>query len=236
MHATAVLLATAAALGAGHTLVGIDHSLPFVLLARAEGWSLRRLWVTTAACGLAHVLGSVLVGGVGIGLGAALGEIQGLERWRGVLAARLLVGLGLAYAAWGLWRALRGRRHVHPHAHADGTLHVHDHDHAAEHAHAHSAHGGRTLTTLGLFVVLVLGPCEALVPMLLAPAFDRSWWLVAGVAVVFAASTVATMLVLVTAGHLGLRLGRLPWLDRYVHAVSGVAIAASGVLVEALGV
>ena len=37
-----VLITTAAYLAFLHTLVGVDHSLPFVVLGKARGWSLRR--------------------------------------------------------------------------------------------------------------------------------------------------------------------------------------------------
>jgi sulfite exporter TauE/SafE len=235
-HATLVLLSTAATVGFVHTLVGVDHSLPFVVLARSQRWRLAKLLWVTAACGFAHVLSSVVIGSLGIALGAALGELQLIEEARGGLAARLLIGFGLAYMIWGIYRAQRGKRHQHAHAHADGTVHVHEHDHLGEHLHAHGERSVRTLTLLGLMVVFVLGPCEALIPMLLAPAFEHSWWLVAGVCGVFSAATLATMLVLVTIGHFGLSWKGGATFERHVHALSGFAIAMSGALIELLGV
>ena len=68
---SAVLIASAAGLGAFHTLVGVDHFLPFVLIAKARDWSVRKTLGVTAACGIAHVLSSVLLGTVGIALGMA---------------------------------------------------------------------------------------------------------------------------------------------------------------------
>ena len=55
-----VLLFSAASIGFVHTLIGIDHSLPFVVLGRARGWSLRKVWSITFLCGFGHVLSSVL--------------------------------------------------------------------------------------------------------------------------------------------------------------------------------
>jgi ABC-type nickel/cobalt efflux system permease component RcnA len=141
---------------------------------------------------------------------------------------------------WGIWRALRAKRHAHVHAHADGTVHLHEHDHQGEHVHVHAERAVRTLTIMGLVIVFVLGPCEALIPILLAPAFDGSWWTVAGVCSVFALATVGTMLALVTLGHYSVRWGTR-WraaasLDRYVHALAGFAIAASGLMIELFGV
>ncbi|HZO11847.1 MAG TPA: sulfite exporter TauE/SafE family protein [Polyangiaceae bacterium] len=235
-HATLILLGTAATVGFVHTLVGVDHSLPFVVLARSQNWPLRKLWLVTAACGAAHILSSVLIGTIGIAVGAALGELTWMEQFRGGLAARLLIGLGLAYMIWGFYRALRGKRHEHAHAHTDGTVHVHEHDHHGEHLHVHGSNRMRALTLVGLTLVFVLGPCEALVPMLLAPAFERSWFTVAGVCAVFGSATLVTMLALVTLGHLGLRFRASETLERHMHAMAGFAIAASGLMIELLGV
>lgn len=235
-HATFILLGTAATVGFVHTLVGVDHSLPFIVLARSQSWTVRKLWFVTGVCGVAHVLSSVLIGTIGIALGAALGKLAWIEEIRGGLAARLLVGFGLAYMVWGIYRALRDKRHAHVHAHSDGTIHRHEHNHHGEHLHVHAKAAVRTLTIMGLVIVFVLGPCEALIPILLAPAFDGHWWTVAGVCTVFGVATVGTMLGLVTLGHYSVRWHAPSALDRYVHALAGFAIAASGLIIELLGV
>ncbi len=236
---TLILLGTAATLGFVHTLVGVDHSLPFVVIARAQGWSLRRLLLITGACGLGHVLSSVVIGIVGIGLGVALRQVQWVEETRGGLAANLLIGFGLAYMVWGVYRGLRGKRHRHLHTHANGTQHDHDHSHLGDHLHVHEGARrgrGKALTVFALVVVFVLGPCEVLIPLLIVPAFEHSWWVVAAVVAVFAAATIGTMLGLVTLGHLGLRWRGLDSLDRYMHALAGGAIAASGLAIQLLGI
>ena len=63
-----LLLGSAASLAAVHTLIGVDHSIPFIVMGRARGWSLRRTLGVTGACGLVHVASSVLIGLVGVGL------------------------------------------------------------------------------------------------------------------------------------------------------------------------
>ena len=60
-EAIPILLSTAVGIAFIHTLIGIDHSLPFVVLARAQRWTMRRLMAVTALCGLGHVLGSILL-------------------------------------------------------------------------------------------------------------------------------------------------------------------------------
>lgn len=228
------LLATAAFIGTVHTLAGPDHYVPFIAMARARGWRAGRTAAVTLACGTGHVAGSVALGAVGIALGLALGRMEWIEAFRGEVAGWLLLGFGLAYAAWGLRQAWRKRPHRHWHGHEDGVVHDHQHGHAGEHAHVHGAGTGaaRTLTPWLLFVIFVFGPCEALIPVLMVPAAEGSWGRVALVAAVFAATTLATMTTVVLAAHLG--LSRLPLgpAERYAHALAGAALAACGAAIQ----
>ncbi len=179
-------------------------------------------------CGAGHVLASVVLGALGIALGWSLGGLAALDRVRGDLAAWLLLGFGLAYTAWGVRQALRDRPHSHWHAHADGTVHEHSHVHRREHAHLHQVEGGRRLTPWLLFLVFVLGPCEALIPLLMVPAARGSWLGVALVALVFGLVTLAAMLAAVTVGSLGLARLDLRPVERYAHALAGLAVATCG--------
>lgn len=145
MDAVWVLVSAAVGIGFVHTLIGIDHTLPFVVLGKARGWSLRRtLWIT-GLCGGGHVASSVLLGGAGIGIAifatgldtgeghhwmsGRVGAFETIEAVRGDLAAWALVAFGLTYAGWSLARRRRQQRHVH--AHAGGLVHAHEHPEAA---------------------------------------------------------------------------------------------------------
>lgn len=226
-----LLLATAASLGLIHALAGPDHYLPFIALARANGWPLAKTVRVTLLCGLGHVLASLLVGGLGIALGWSLGGIEVLQSVRGDLAAWLLIGLGLAYTAWGIRRAARDRPHRHWHAHADGVVHAHTHTHRGEHAHPHDAEAAGRVTPWVLFVALVLGPCETLIPLLMVPAARGSWSGVALVAAAFGLATLAAMVAAVVVGSLGLaRLDFRPAV-RHAHALAGLTVTACGVAI-----
>lgn len=229
----AVLCATAAAIGVVHTALGPDHYVPFIALARARRWSAARTAAITTACGLAHVGSSVLLGLGGVALGTALLHLERVEALRGDLAAWLMLGFGLAYAAWGVRRARRGGVHAHPHAHADGTRHAHDHDHAREHLHPHDS--GATTATVGwtLFLIFAFGPCEPLIPLLFYPAATSGLVQVALVVAVFAAATVATMLAAVFAGLAVDPRRAFPGLARWEHAVAGAVVALCGVAMTA---
>lgn len=235
-QATQVMLLAACAVAALHTLVGVDHYLPFVVLGRSRRWSLRKTLGITALCGLGHVLGSILIGLVGIGLGVAVDSLAVIEGARGSIAAWGLIAFGLVYASWSAVRAARGKTHAHVHAHHDGTVHHHGHDHQGEHAHAHPAPGRPALSTFALLVLFVLGPCEALIPLVMAPAFTQSWGLVLAVTGAFAAVTVGTMVAAVAVGSLGLHRISLGALERHANTMAGLAIAASGLAIQLLGI
>jgi sulfite exporter TauE/SafE len=227
-----ILVATAAMIGVLHTVIGPDHYVPFVAMAGARRWSLRRTLGITTVCGVGHVLGSMILGTLGIALGWAVGGLEWLEGIRGGVAAWLLLGFGLAYTAWGLRQAIRNRPHTHWHSHADGTVHDHTHRHREAHAHVHEAKVSqrrlRSATPWVLFVIFVFGPCEALIPILMVPAAAGSWWSVGLVVLVFGAVTVTTMLLAVTVGYLGISRLSLGRLERYSHALAGLTLVACG--------
>jgi len=52
----------------------------------------------------------------------------------------------------------------------------------------------------------------------------------------FGIVTVGTMLGLVTLAYYGLRLQRMHWIERHAHVMAGLAIAASGVAIQLLGI
>jgi len=230
-----VLLSTAIGIGFLHTLIGVDHSLPFVVLGRAQGWSVRKLLTITTLCGVGHVLSSVILGAVGIGLGVAAERLDWIESRRGEISAWLLIGFGLAYASWAFYRSMRNRPHRHVHFHTKEGIHAHEHRHESEHLHPHELNR-RAFTIWTLFIVFVFGPCEPLIPLLMVPALQHEWYAVVLVAVVFGVTTVGTMLAVVLAGFLGLRPSFFSFFERHVHVVAGLMIAASGIAIKAFGI
>ena len=229
------LLITAASTALLHTLIGVDHYLPFILLGRARRWTMRQTLSVTAWCGLGHVVGSIALGGIGIVLGTAVEKLEWVEGVRGELAAYGLITFGLVYAAVSAVRAARGHRHSHLHAHEDGTLHAHGHTHDSSHTHAHTMADRDTLSYWSLFIVFVLGPCEVLIPMFMLPASAHAWSLVWGVALVFSGVTVMTMLGCVALGVRGLEGKSFKPLERHANTLAGLAIAVSGLAVQWLG-
>jgi nickel/cobalt exporter len=245
-----LLILTAVSIGCIHTLLGPDHYVPFVAMGAARRWTTRKtLWVTSL-CGLGHVLGSVAIGLVGIGVGVSLHQLEWLEGLRGDAAAWLLTGFGLAYLAWGIKKAWRARPHTHPHFHGDGTLHEHTHGHEGLHLHPHvdlhphmrlhphphvAPQQVRSITPWALFVIFVLGPCEPLIPVLMYPASQHSVWGTVAVVLAFAAATIATMLTVVYLAARGLERLPLDTAERYSHALAGAALSLCGLGIVFLG-
>ncbi len=229
-HELLILIGTAAFIALTHTLVGPDHYVPFIVMAKARNWSPARTALITFLCGIGHVLSSIVLGVVGIAAGMALGGIELIEAMRGDIAAWLLTGFGLIYMVWGIRRAIRNRPHTHGHRHLSESDHSHEHTHDSEHAHVHDAK--KTLTPWILFTIFVFGPCEALIPMLMYPAARLGLAASAMVAAVFAAVTIVTMMGCVLAATFALRQVPLKGMERYSHAMAGAAVLLCGVLIR----
>ena len=231
-----------------HTLIP-DHWLPFVLVSRAEGWSVRRTISMTMLSALLHVslssaLGLVIVGaGLGaekavLGLGEALESITG---W-------MLVVFGVAYMLWFLARG--GHSHsfgMHPHHRPtdpdppDEEPHE-PHGIAGGHA-GHAAHAGHAglarpevrarrgrFSGYALTFIVGFNPCILVIPCLYGAA-QMSALTLAGVAVAFAVSTVGSMVAVTMLGLKGTARLTSPFLTRYGEAFSGALIALVGAAV-----
>jgi sulfite exporter TauE/SafE len=227
------LVWVAGVVGVIHTVLGPDHYLPFVAMARAGKWTNHKtLWITTL-CGLAHVGSSVALGLIGVAVGLAIGVMESAESARGEFAGWLLVGFGVAYTAWGVRQAVRHRPHSHWHTHGDGTCHIHAHDHIHDHAHVHDQQNpARAITPWVLFTIFIFGPCEPLIPILIYPAAKNSWIHVGLVVGMFTAATLVTMISCVFIGLWGLSGIRWKGVERYSHVLAGLAVTACGVAIK----
>lgn len=233
-----ILIITAASIAFLHTIMGPDHYLVFTAMGKARGWSLARTLRVTFLCGVGHVLGSVLLGVIGFLLGAELARLVAIEGLRGNLAGYALLAFGLVYFVWGLRRAWRNRTHSHVHAHGD-LVHTHEHGHHGDHTHVHTeesrSSARSSITPWALFILFVLGPCEALIPLFMYPAALQSGGLVVTVAIVFGVVTLLTMMLGVVLTSLGVERLKLPTPGRYAHAVAGASIVLCASAISFLG-
>lgn len=229
-----ILCGTAASLGFIHTLLGPDHYLPFIVMNRARKWSAAKTAWITFACGLGHVLSSVVLGLIGIAFGMAVMKLEAFEAFRGNLAAWALIGFGFAYMGWGIHRGVKNAPHRHLHLEDEGAP-VHSHTHDGEHHHHHESVSKANITPWILFTIFVLGPCEPLIPLLMYPAAKHSLSGTILVAVVFSAVTISTMMAIVMAASWGIRFASFNRLERWTHAFAGGAICLSGLAIQFLG-
>jgi nickel/cobalt exporter len=103
------LAGTAMTVALVHTLVGVDHYLPFIALSRAQNWSLKKTWFWTALCGLGHVLSSIVLAALASLAGWAATRLGAIDGFRGDMAAYFLIAFGIGYAIWGVWRLRKGQ-------------------------------------------------------------------------------------------------------------------------------
>jgi sulfite exporter TauE/SafE len=233
-NAIVLLSITAISLGFLHTVLGPDHYLPFIVLSQAKGWSVRKTMIITFLCGLGHVLSSVVLGLVGIGVGISVNKLVSVESFRGNIAGWLFIAFGLVYMVISIRNLIKKHRHSHSHYHFGGKRHEHDHDHFEQHTHIHEKETASTTPWI-LFLIFVFGPCEPLIPILMYPAAENNISGAIFVSVLFSVVTIGTMMSIVLAFKLGLSKINLKPLEKYNHLIAGSLIFFSGIAITFLG-
>lgn len=229
-----ILAVTAVSLGFFHTLMGPDHYLPFVVLSQAKKWSTKKTMLITFLCGLGHVLSSVVLGIIGIGIGISVNKLVSVESVRGNIAGWLFIAFGLVYTIISIRNLVRKKTHTHRHFHPGGLEHEHEHNHLKEHVHVHEEEIV-SATPWILFLIFVFGPCEPLIPLLMYPAAENNITGAIIVAILFSVVTIATMMSIVLVFKLGLTSINLKPLEKYNHVIAGSVILLSGVAIQFLG-
>jgi len=194
-------------------LAGPDHYLPFVAMSKSRNWSVLKTVNIVILCGLGHVLSSVILGLIGIAAGIAISGIEDIEGTRGNIAAWLLLSFGIVYMTWGLYRLWKKK--THSHAHENGEK--------------------KKMTFWILFTIFIFGPCEPLIPILMYPAAQHNYGAVAFISLLFALTTIATMLVVVLLMIRGISLINFQILEKYQHVLAGATIALCGAGIVFLG-
>jgi len=210
-----ILAITSLSLGFIHTLIGPDHYIPFIAMAKAGKWQLRKTIIITLLCGIGHILSSVLLGIIGIALGIAVTRLTAIEYLRGEIAGWFLLIFGLIYFLFGIYIALKNSHH--------------------EHFTINKNNKKANLTPWILFTIFVFGPCEPLIPLVMYPAAKGSILGLLLVTGIFGITTIATMLAIVIIASLGVNLMPMEKFERYMHALAGLAILLCGIAIKFLG-
>ena len=206
------LLAASAGVGVGHAILP-DHWVPLAVMGRARRYPLSKVARLSGLAGLAHVLLSVILGGVTIAVGLQFRST--VQSAQDTIIGCLLIATGLGFTVL----ELIGRGHSHdPAGHGHG------------HAHAHERRGIRGLAAVMVPFGAAASPDLTILPVFLAAA-------TAGVAtaigslVIFAAVTIGTIVGLTLAATTGGYQIRGQWLDRWGNAVTAVVLVVIGALV-----
>lgn len=206
------ILAGAALVSAVHGLLP-NHWAPFVLIGRAQQWTLSRTLKVMFAAGVAHMAVS---GGIAMAillLGVALHAL--VDPVAHLLPAVILAGTGMVYVGMDL------AHHHHPHHHAD--------------LHQQAAQGMTDrAATLALILSLALSPCEAMVPIFVGAAPFGNVWFVLLLTVLSGLATIAVMMVLGLLAWHGTRNIRFGWLAHHERLVIGALLLLLGIAVLGL--
>lgn len=228
-----LLIVTAASLGFIHTILGVDHYVPFIALSKSLNWSKIKTLTITSLCGVGHVLSTVVIGIIGIALGLSLSKLESIENARGEIAGWLLIVFGIAYTIYGIYNAKYKHSHAHHHSELNLT-HTHEHSHDnIEHKHIHKK--PEKISSWTLFIIFVFGPCEALIPVLMIPAANHSITGLILVTTIFGLATILTMIVMVLLGLYGIELLPHKKLEKHIHTLAGLTILICGIGVQFLG-
>jgi len=228
MTELSILLTTAISLAFIHTIIGVDHYIPFIVLSRSNNLSVKKTMFIVLVCGAGHILSSVALGFAGIALSTGVSVLVDIESVRGEIATYFLIAFGLVYTLYGVRRALKKKTHRHTAPDGHTVMHVHTKN---SHGHKHEGRNNMTNAFWGLFILFVFGPCEPLIPIIMYPATTQNTFALVTVTLSFAACTIATMLVVTFIGLKGVRLIKIDKLERFSHALAGGAILSCGLAV-----
>ena len=204
-----LLVAAVGAVGVLHTMVP-DHWAPIALLARQQRWSSRTTARFAVQAGTGHVVSTLAIGLIVWFVGVAFAT-----RFGQMVSALSSIAL----IAFGGWIAIASWRELH------GTRPPHDHEAALTGGAVTSKRSTRT----ALLLILGSSPMVEGIPAFFAAA-KYGAGLLAIMAAVFAASTIATYAVLCVSSAAGLQRLRFGRLETYGEVLSGAFIAVVGIV------
>lgn len=213
------------------------HWLPFVVTARAQGWSKQKTLLITAFAGAGHIALTAVLGVLVIWFGATV------DHWTGNVFPWIAGGILIAFGSYYLINQFRGGGHHHHHhrahslsaaAHSHGD-HIHVHPHDGAHVHCADAcedvgvtRVSDTAAITSLFVLLTFSPCEAFIPVYIS-AVRFGWEGFALSTAVLAVGAIAGMVLFTWLTMSGLERFHLHKLEHYEGAILGTVLCILGV-------
>ena len=210
------LIAAAAGVGFGHAILP-DHWVPLAVLGRTRRYPLLKVARLSGLAGVAHVLVSLVLGGVIIAIGLQLRS--SVADAQDAIVGGVLIATGVAFIVV----ELSGHGHRHPH----------DHDHHAREHHAHERAG----QVRGIAAIMVPFGAAASPDLTILPVFLAATAAGAGAAIgslaAFAAVTITTIVSLTMLATVGGYQIRGHWLERWGNVITAVTLIVIGTLVLA---
>lgn len=227
--ATPALLAAAAGVGLGHAILP-DHWVPLAVVGRTRRYKLSRVARLATLAGIAHVLVSLLLGGVIIVVGLQLrSAVEGAQDTI-IGCVLILTGVGFALVE------LTGHGHHHHGGHDKG----HGESDAEQHrlpspaetdaliAERESGIGGWAAVMIPFGAAA--SPDLTILPVFLAATAAGTATAVASL-LVFAAATIGTIVSLTLLACFGGYQFQGDWLERWGNALTALALIGIGVLI-----
>lgn len=240
---TIALLAAAGGVGFGHAILP-DHWVPLAVLGRTRRYPMSQIARLSTLAGIAHVLVSVILGGVIVAVGLQFRST--VEHAQDTIIGCLLIATGIGF----LMLEVTGHGHDHAHEHYHGHDHAHDHEHGHDDAHEHDhdhhhrhghgvaapgspGHRGGRLS--GLAAVMVPFGAAASPDLTILPVFLAAAAVGVGTAigslVIFAAVTIGTIVGLTLSAARGGYQIQGDWLERWGNAFTAAVLLIIGLLV-----
>jgi ABC-type nickel/cobalt efflux system permease component RcnA len=247
---TPAILAAAAGVGLGHAILP-DHWVPLAVVGRTRRYSLARVARLSGMAGVAHVLVSIVLGGVIIAVGLQFRST--VQSAQDTIIGCVLILTGLGFAALELTGHGHHHGHNHTHTHTHTHNHTHDHGHTHEHQHGHDhdhPHEHPHLLSAsevdeqvavkesrfgGLASVMVPFGAAASPDLTILPVFLAAT--TAGVStaisslVIFAVVTIGTIVSLTLLACFGGYQIRGQWLERWGNVFTALVLIVIGALV-----
>jgi hypothetical protein len=238
-HMNSTALATIAATGLTVAFIHAaipTHWLPFVLVARARGWSRAKAVGVAIFAGLGHVALTSLLGLAIAWFGFELDEHFGHAFTK--VAGGVLLGVSFFY----FWRQWRGKGILHHHT--PGGHHEPSARCGHEHGHSHleaelegsalvSKRKGDWVAITGLFVMVTMSPCEGFLPIYLS-GVKFGWTGFFVLSGILAVGTLGGMLLFTWLTLIGLQKVELKRIEHWEAAMLGVVFMTLGVLMLTL--
>jgi len=240
---TPALLAAAAGVGFGHAILP-DHWVPLAVVGRTRRYPLARVARLSGMAGVAHVLVSIVLGGVIIAVGLQFRST--VQSAQDTIIGCVLILTGLGFAAL----ELTGHGHHHGHDHSHTHDHDHDHGHTHEHDHGHAHEHPHLLSVTeadervavkeegrvrGLAAIMVpfgaaASPDLTILPVFLAATTAGLTTAISSL-VIFAVVTIGTIVGLTLLACFGWYQIRGQWLERWGNVFTALVLVVIGALV-----